>query len=111
VSRRDAAIARLKIDTVALVLGLELTTVRDVALAIVVGAVVLAVVAAVIVKVIVSKLVVVALLLVVAAVVWQQRGAVVDCADSVRQTLSAGASDDTTCTFFGRDVTVASPLG
>jgi hypothetical protein len=92
------------------VLGLELTTVRDVALAIAVGAVVLAVVAALIVKMIVSKLIVVGLLLVVAGVVWQQRGAVVDCADSVRQTLSEGASDDTTCTFFGRDVTVASPL-
>jgi hypothetical protein len=93
------------------VVGLEFGTVRDVALAIAVAAVVLAVVAALIVKMVVSKLVVVGLLLVVAAVVWQQRGAVVDCADSVRQTLSQGASDDTTCTFFGRDVTVASPLG
>ena len=92
-------------------LGLELTTVRDVALAIVVGAVVLAVVAALIVKMIVSKVIVVGVLLVGAAAVWQQRGAVVDCADSVRQHLSDGASDDTTCTFFGREVTVASPFG
>ena len=91
-------------------LGLDFSTARDVALAIAVGAVVLAVVAALIVKMIVSKVVVVGLLLVVAGAVWQQRDAVVDCAASVRQTLSEGASDDTTCTFFGRDVTVASPL-
>ena len=97
--------------TVDRVLGLEFGTVRDVALAIVVGAVVLAIVAALVVKMIVSKVVVVVLLLIGAAVVWQQRGAVVDCADSVRQTLSQGTADDTTCTFFGRDVTVASPLG
>jgi hypothetical protein len=106
-----AAIASRSVVTVDGMLGLELTTVRDVALAIVVGAVVLAVVAALIVKVIVSKVIVVGFLLVGAAVVWQQRGAVVDCADSVRQTLSEGTADDTTCTFFGRDVTVASPLG
>ena len=89
--------------------GLELGTVRDVALAVVVGAVVLAVIAASIIKVVVSKLAVVAALLIVAAVVWQQRGAVVDCADGVGRTLSEGTETDTTCTFFGRDVTVASP--
>jgi hypothetical protein len=92
------------------VLGLDFSTARDVALAIAVGAVVLAVVAALLIKMIVSKLIVVALLVVVAAVAWQQRGAVVDCADGVRRTLAEGVSDDTTCTFFGRDVTVASPL-
>jgi len=92
------------------VVGLDFSTARDVALAIVVGAVVLAVVAALLIKVIVSKLIVVALLVVVAAAAWQQRDAVLDCADSIRHTLSEGAADDTTCTFFGRDVTVASPL-
>jgi hypothetical protein len=93
------------------VLGLDLSTARDVALGIAVGSVVLAVVAALLIKMIVSKLVVVALLVIVAAVAWQQRDAVLDCADGVRQTLAQGAADDTTCTFFGRDVTVASPLG
>jgi hypothetical protein len=93
------------------VLGVAFDTIRDVALAIVVGAIVLAVVLALVIKSIVSKLVVIGVLLVVALVVWQQRGSVEDCADKVGATLSAGATDDTTCTFFGRDVTVSSPLG
>ncbi len=93
------------------VLGVEFDTIRDVALAIVVGAIVLAVVFAIAIKAIVSKLVVIGVLVVLAAVVWQQRGSVEDCAGKVRATLGAGATDDTTCTFFGRDVTVSSPLG
>ena len=92
-------------------LGIEFATVRDWALAIVAGAVVLAVVLGLVVKAIVSKLVSVAILVVVAAIVWQQRGALEDCATEVGHTLSAGATDETTCTFFGRDVTVPSPLG
>ena len=60
-----------------------------------------------IVKMIVSKLVVVGL-------AARRRGGRVAAArrgqstapTSVRQTLAAGAADDTTCTFFGRDVTV-----
>ena len=91
--------------------GLDFNTVRDVALAVAIGAVVLAVLFAVIIKAIVSKLVVIGVFIVLAAVVWQQRGSVEDCAGNVRQTLEAGATDSTTCTFFGRDVTVDSPLG
>jgi hypothetical protein len=93
------------------VLGVEFDTIRDAALAIVVGALVLAVVFALVVKAIVSKVVIIAVLLVLAAVVWQQRGSLQDCAGRVGATLAAGATDDTTCTFFGRDVTVTSPLG
>ena len=91
--------------------GVEFDTIRDVALAIVVGAVVLAVVLALLIKAILSKLVVIVVLLGGAAVVWQQRGSVEDCAGKVGASLAAGATDDATCTFFGRDVTVTSPLG
>jgi hypothetical protein len=93
------------------VAAVDLSTIRDVALGIVVGAVVLAVVFAIVIKWIVGKLVTVVLLAALAGIVWWQREAAVDCADDVRQTLAAGASDDTTCTFFGREVTVGSPLG
>jgi len=93
------------------VLGEDFDTVRDVALAIAVGAVVLAVVFALVVKKIVAKLIVVGLLVGVAAIVWWQRGSVADCAGNVRHTLTAGATDATTCTFFGRDVTVDSRRG
>lgn len=91
--------------------AVEFSTVRDVALAIVVGAVVLAVVFAIVIKWIVGKLLTVGVLVALAAVVWWQRDSLQDCAGDVRQTLAAGATNSTTCTFLGRDVTVESPLG
>jgi hypothetical protein len=93
------------------VLGLEFDTVRNGALIAVAVMVVLAVTAAWIVKAIVGKLVVIVLLGALAAVVWSQRESLVQCADRVGSTLQAGAVDDTTCTFLGRDVTVTAPLG
>jgi hypothetical protein len=92
------------------VLAIEFSTIRDVALGISVGAVVLAVVFAIVIKWIVGKLITVAILVLLAGVVWWQRDSLQDCADRVGQTLSAGATNSTTCTFFGRDVTVDSPL-
>jgi hypothetical protein len=97
--------------TVGAVVAVELSTIRDVALAVAVGAVVLAIVFAVAIKWIVGKLVTVAVLVALAAVVWWQRESLLDCADDVRATLAAGATNSTTCTFLGRDVTVDSPLG
>lgn len=91
--------------------ALEFTAARDAGLAIAAGAVVLAVVVAVVVKWVIGKVVAVLLLAGLAGVVWWQRGSVEDCADQVRRTLAAGATDATTCTFFGNEVTVDSPLG
>jgi hypothetical protein len=92
-------------------LGVDLETVRNVALAVIAGSVVLAIVLALVLKAIVSKVVTVAVLAVFAAVVWHQRSALEDCAQRVGQALAPGAQDATMCTFFGRDVTVDSPLG
>ena len=91
--------------------GIELSTVRDVALAIVVGAIVLAVVFAIVIKWIVGKVVAGGVLVLIAGLVWWQRDSLQDCADQVQDTLAAGARNATTCTFFGREVTVDSPLG
>ena len=91
--------------------AVDLSTVRDVALAIVVAAVVLAAVVAVVVKWVVGKLVTALVLLAIAGAVWWQRETLQQCAGDVGQTLAAGATDTTTCTFFGRDVTVPSPRG
>ena len=74
-------------------------------LAVVGGAVVIALVLAWLAKAVVSKLLAAAALLVLGAVVWWQRADVQSCADQVVDTLTAGAVDDTTCRFFGRDVT------
>ena len=92
-------------------LGLEFEAVRNGALIAVAVVVVLVVAAAWIVKAIVGKLVVIALLGALAAVVWSQREALVECADRVGATLHPGAVDDTTCTFLGRDVTVTAAFG
>jgi len=93
------------------VLALTFETARDSGLAIAAGAVVIAVVLAWLINTIVAKLLAVAVLALLALVVWTQRVDVAACADRVGATLAAGAVDDTTCTFFGRDVTVSSPRG
>jgi hypothetical protein len=93
------------------VFALDLETVRNVALLVVVVVVVVALVGAFIVKAIVGKIVSIVLFGGLAVLVWSQRQSLQDCADRVGGTLAAGAVDDTTCTFFGRDVTVSSPLG
>ena len=92
-------------------LSITFETVRNVGLAIAIGSVVLAVVAALVIRWIVGKLVAVGVLVAIAGLVWWQRDSVQDCADRVEATLAAGATDTTTCTFFGRDVSVDSPLG
>ena len=92
-------------------LGLDFATVRFVALVVVAVAVVLALVAAYLVKAVVGKVVSILLLGGLAVLVWSQRQSLQDCADRVGTTLGAGAVDDTRCTFFGRDVTISSPLG
>jgi hypothetical protein len=93
------------------VLGLELDTVRNVALLAIAVAVLVVLLGAWLIKAIVGKLVVVGLVGGLAVVVWSQRESVQDCAARVGTTLQAGAVDDATCTFFGRPVTVPSPLG
>ena len=91
-------------------LALTFETARNVGLAILAGAVIVAIVIAWVVKAIVSKVLALVVLAAIAVAVWSQRESVEDCADRVGATLSAGAVDDTTCTFFGRQVTVGSPL-
>jgi hypothetical protein len=92
------------------VFGLDFDTVRNFALVVIVAAVVLAGVTAFVVKAVVGKVVTIVLLGGLAVLVWSQRQSLEDCADRVGATLGAGAVDDTTCTFFGRDVTISSPL-
>ena len=84
----------------------DLETAKDTSLYTVAGAVLLALVAVWLVKQVVTKVLSVVVLLAIAALVWSQRAELTDCADTVRQTVAAGAVDDTTCTFFGQDITV-----
>lgn len=73
------------------------------------GLILFAVLSAWLIKQVVSKLLTILLLGGLALVVWSQRASLDDCADEVMTTLRAGAVDDTTCTFFGRDVTIRAP--
>ena len=87
-------------------LGLELDTVRNVALLAVAAAVVIVLVSTWLIRAVLGKLVVVGLVGGLAVAVWLQRQSVQECADRVGTTLQVGAVDDATCTFFGRPVTI-----
>jgi hypothetical protein len=58
---------------------------------------------------IVGKIVSLVVFLAIALAGYSQRAAVIDCANSVKDQASATASVDTTCTFFGQDITVRVP--
>lgn len=90
-------------------LALSLETARDTALIVAAIAIGLALVSAWVIKAIVSKLVTAAVLVALAVAVWTQRASLDDCAGDVRANLAAGAVNDTTCTFFSREVTVPGP--
>ena len=86
--------------------GVELDTVTNASLWTTVGVVLVALAAVWLVKHVVTKVLAVAVLLSLAFIVYSQRTELVDCADNVNATLAAGLEPDTTCTFFGQDVTV-----
>ena len=88
------------------VVGISLDAARNVAVVVAVTALVLAVLAAWLMKAIVSKLAGAVVLGVIALLAWTQRTALDECAADVRDRLTADVADATTCTFFGRDVTV-----
>ena len=59
-----------------------------------------------VVKEVVKKVFTVVILLAIAGLAWSQRAELTACADEVRETVDAAAMPDTTCTFFGQEVTV-----
>lgn len=86
--------------------GFTLETARNVSLWTVAGAVLLALAAVWLVKQVVTKVLTVAVLLAIAGLVWSQRAELTDCADEVQATIGQALASDTTCTFFGRAVTI-----
>lgn len=88
--------------------GLNLDTVRTVALVVAVVFVVASIVSAILLKSIAQKLAVASILALLALVVWTQRASLQTCADLVRET---GGSVTTTCTFFGQDVDIPARPG
>jgi cobalamin biosynthesis protein CobD/CbiB len=85
------------------VLALTLGQAKNVALLIVLVLVVLAVVAAWVMKEVAQKVALAVILSLLALLVWTQRSSLDECADKVRE---GGVRGDTTCSFFGRDVSI-----
>ncbi len=86
-------------------LGVELDTVRNVALAVVLAAAVFAVVVALVVKAVVSKLLLIAVLVIGGVVVWANRQNLSDCAAKVERSVTSGGPP-ATCHFLWFDVDV-----
>jgi hypothetical protein len=84
----------------------DLETARNASLFTVAGAIVLALLAVWLVKQVVTKVLSVVILLALAGLVWSQRAELLDCVDTVRDTIDQSLGPDTTCTFFGQDVTI-----
>lgn len=87
--------------------GLDLDTVRIVALVGVGVFLVGSVVSAILLKSIAQKLAVASIFALLALLVWSQRTSLETCADLVRDSIVA--RDGATCTFFGRDVDIPVP--
>lgn len=94
-----------------MVWAIELDSAKQTALFVAGGLVLFALASAWVIKQVVSKLLTILVLGGLALVVWTQRASLDECADGVLASLRAGAVDDATCTFVGRDVTIRSPLG
>lgn len=96
--------------TTSVVLAFDLDTAKNTSIYVIAGAILLALAAVWLVKQVITKLLTVAILLAIAGLVWTQRTELTDCADDVRASWTAtnttGVTADTTCTFFGQDVTI-----
>ena len=85
---------------------------KTIALLVALGLVALAVLFAWIMKTAAQKIASAAILALLAVVVWSQRDSLQECADKVRAEVRAdGLGVDTTCNFFGRDVTISTDQG
>ena len=85
-------------------LALTLGQTKTIALLVVAVLVVAALASAWVMKTIMQKLALVLILGLLAVLVWTQRAALDECADTVK---IAGFAGDTTCSFFGRDIQIS----
>lgn len=94
-------------------LAIGLDAARNIAIVVVIVFVLGAVASAWLMKTIMQKVAVALVLAVLAFAVYSQRSSLQDCSDQVTANLSRNAIDvelaDTTCSFFGNDVTISDP--
>jgi ABC-type lipoprotein release transport system permease subunit len=94
-----------------MVLGLTVDGVAAIAALVAIGLLVVGLVIAFVVKAIVLKVIGLVVTILLALLLWSQRTSMKDCADNVKEQVRANATAnvDTTCSFFGRDVSVKLP--
>ena len=88
------------------VLALDLDAAKNLAIVLVIGFVLLVLVAGIVIKNVTAKVISMLLMIGLALGAWTQRQSLQDCADNVKAKAAVGDFSDSTCTFFGRDVTV-----
>jgi membrane protein implicated in regulation of membrane protease activity len=89
-------------------LALTLEAAKNGAIIAVVVLAALAIAAAWLMKSIAQKAALAVVLGLLALLVWTQRASLDDCANRVQDSRAAGTLTDTTCTFFGRDISIQS---
>lgn len=90
------------------VFALTLDQARSIAAIAAIGLLVLALGAAWLMKTVAQKLALAAILGLLAVLVWSQRASLQECADKVRAEARTQITQvDTTCSFFGREVTIS----
>jgi hypothetical protein len=85
-------------------------TLKNLALGTSVVSVVVAIVLMKVVSSIVGKVISTAVFVAIALAGYSQRAEIADCVDKVKAQATSSASVDTSCTFFGQDVTIKVPL-
>jgi hypothetical protein len=88
---------------------LTVDTVKNAALGLSAASLVIGLIMMKVVSSIVGKVVSLVIFLAIALAGYSQRAAVIDCANAVKSQATATASVETTCTFFGQDITVKVP--
>jgi hypothetical protein len=90
--------------------AIDAETLKNVALGLSVGSLVVGLIMMKVISSVVGKLVSMAFFAALALGVFSQRAEIVSCVDAVKSQATSLASVETTCTFFGQDVSVKVPL-
>lgn len=85
-------------------------TLKNLALGLSGGSVVIAIIMMKVISSVVGKVISSAIFVAIALAGYSQRAEITECVDKVTAQASTSATVDTTCTFFGQDVTVKVPL-
>lgn len=90
--------------------SLTVDTVKNLALGLSGASLIIGLIMMKVVSSIVGKIVSLVFFLAIALAGYSQRAAVIDCANAVKDQAAATALVETTCTFFGQDISVKVPL-